>query len=120
MKNSMKAVILFICFSIIDLNTSGQGKYLKLAASLASSIYIIYGISEMMPIDSNSTIAFFQVFAIFLGAASVVGGIILTAVGISILANGRSYKTYGRSACSISVAYDKTTLPSSDNLASYQ
>ena len=74
----------------------------------------------MMPIDSNSTIAFFQVFAIFLGAASVVGGIILTAVGISILANGRSYKTYGRSAYSISVVYDQTTKPSSDNLASQQ
>ncbi|MBG0858653.1 MAG: hypothetical protein IQL11_04055, partial [Bacteroidales bacterium] len=39
------------------------------AASLALSIYVIYGISEMLPVDPNATIAFFQVFAIFLGAA---------------------------------------------------
>ena len=90
------------------------------AESLALSIIGIYGISQMLPVDPNELIALFQVFAIFLGAASVVGGIIMTVVGISILANGRSYKTYGRSAYSISVAYDKTTIPSSDNLASYQ
>jgi hypothetical protein len=91
------------------------------AASLGMTIYCIYMVPEMLPLDTEYyPLALVQVLGVILGVSAIVGGIIYTAVGIFILINGWSYKTFGRDAYSIRVVHDQTVIPSIDKLASQQ
>jgi hypothetical protein len=86
---------------------------------LTASIIGIWGIIALTPLDPDSYVTIMEAIGLIFVIPFATGGILYTVIGVLILANGRSYKTFGRHAYSITVAHDQTIiLPK--NLASHQ